>query len=237
MTYRYIYKITCTQGSFKDKFYYGQHTTDNLDDNYFASGRKINDYKKKYGKESCIREIIAFYNTEEELNKAEYEIIHPWLGNEMCLNIGEGGYYGKPSLEARRKISEKKRNRKNPKNSENMKKLWQDQEYRATHYHFEKGNIPWNKNLPKEFQPGYGKPGPMTGKQSPNKGREWDEDFKQNVSLGVSKYYVEHPEAGQNLSEKFKKLRWVTKDNEPPQRIHVDELEDYLSRGYRRGRK
>ena len=26
--YRYIYKITCTSGSFKDKFYFGQHTTE-----------------------------------------------------------------------------------------------------------------------------------------------------------------------------------------------------------------
>ena len=34
MIYRYTYKITCTAGTFKDKFYFGQHTTENLNDGY-----------------------------------------------------------------------------------------------------------------------------------------------------------------------------------------------------------
>ena len=76
MIYRYIYKITCTTGSFKDKFYYGQHTTTNLDDGYKGSGHFLGDYYKKYPND-YIKEIIAFYNTEEELNQAEYDIIHP----------------------------------------------------------------------------------------------------------------------------------------------------------------
>ena len=43
MIYRYIYKITCTTGSFKDKFYFGQRTTyiDPSKDKYKGSGRKI----------------------------------------------------------------------------------------------------------------------------------------------------------------------------------------------------
>lgn len=68
MTYRYIYKITCTAGSFKGKFYYGQHTTENLDDGYKGSGRKINDYYKKYPND-YIKEIISFHNSQEELIK------------------------------------------------------------------------------------------------------------------------------------------------------------------------
>ena len=46
MTYRYIYKITCTNGSFKDKFYYGQRTTDiePYKDEYKGSGKKLIDY-------------------------------------------------------------------------------------------------------------------------------------------------------------------------------------------------
>ena len=72
MIYRYIYKITCTAGSFKDKFYFGQHTTDNLDDGYKGSGRKIGNYYKKHPND-YIKEIISFYNSQEELNKAEYD--------------------------------------------------------------------------------------------------------------------------------------------------------------------
>lgn len=106
MIYRYIYKITCLCGSFKDHYYYGQHTTNNLDDGYFASGRKIKDYRKKYP-DGYKREILAFYDTEEELNKVEYEIIHPCLNDPMCLNIAEGGKFGRhpQTEETRNKIS------------------------------------------------------------------------------------------------------------------------------------
>lgn len=106
MIYRYIYKITCTAGSFKDKFYFGQHTTTNLDDGYKGSGRKIKDYYKKYPND-FIKEIIAFYDSEEELNQAEYDIILQWLDNDKCLNIHRGGNkaYSNLSDEIKSKIS------------------------------------------------------------------------------------------------------------------------------------
>ena len=105
MIYRYIYKITCTTGSFKDKFYFGQHTTENLEDAYKGSGRKIGDYYKKHPND-YIKEIISFHNSQEELNQAEYDIIKPWLGNEMCLNIVGGGNKGEATEEYRQKMRE-----------------------------------------------------------------------------------------------------------------------------------
>ena len=132
MTYRYIYKITCTAGSFKDKFYFGQHTTDNLNDGYKGSGKKINDYYKKHSKE-YIKEIISYHNSQEELNQAEYDIIKEWLGNPMCLNLCKGGNsvwnIGKPC-------------------TEEMKKHLSE---------MNKGQKPWNMGLPTEQQPMYGK--------------------------------------------------------------------------------
>lgn len=103
MIYRYIYKITCTAGSLKDKFYFGQHTTEKLDDGYKGSGRKLRDYYKKYPND-YIKEIISFYNSQEELNYAEYNIIHPWLNSEMCLNLCDGGNIGTCSEETKQKI-------------------------------------------------------------------------------------------------------------------------------------
>lgn len=104
MIYYYIYKITCTKGSFKDKFYYGQHTTTNLNDEYKGSGKKLCDYYKTYP-DDYIKEIICFCKDNEELNQKEYEIIHPWLNNPMCLNLMEGGHGGKLSIESKMKIS------------------------------------------------------------------------------------------------------------------------------------
>lgn len=93
MIYRYIYKITCTTGSFKDHFYFGQRTTriNPLIDKYKGSGKLLGDYYKKHPND-YIKDIISYHNSQEELNKAEYDIIHPFLKNEMCLNLREGGY-------------------------------------------------------------------------------------------------------------------------------------------------
>ena len=107
--YRYIYKITCTSGSFKNKYYYGQHTTDNLEDNYNGSGKLLKRYYKKYPND-YIKEIICFCKSQEELDEIEYNIIHPCLNDSMCLNLVEGGTGMQKgshlSEETRRKISE-----------------------------------------------------------------------------------------------------------------------------------
>ena len=108
MIYRYIYKITCTAGSFKNKFYFGQHTTENLDDGYKGGGTLIRRYYRKYPND-YIKEIISFHNSLEELNQAEYDIIHTWLNNDMCLNLMEGGgSTGSPSEKTKKILSEQK---------------------------------------------------------------------------------------------------------------------------------
>lgn len=105
MQYRYIYKITCTAGRFKDKFYFGQHTTDNLDDGYKGSGTLITQYYKKHPND-YIKEIISYHKSQEELNQVEHDIIEPWLNNPMCLNLIGGGKQKGISEEQRKKLSE-----------------------------------------------------------------------------------------------------------------------------------
>ena len=120
--YYYIYKITCTNGSFKDKFYFGQHTTENLDDNYKGTGALIKKYYKKYP-DDYIKEIICYCNSPEELNKKEYDIIHPYLGDTNCLNLRDGGNCGTCSKEVKLKMSEalKKLYKEHPEIIERMK--------------------------------------------------------------------------------------------------------------------
>lgn len=114
MIYRFIYKITCTNGSLKGKFYYGQHTTEKIDDGYKGSGKILRDYYKKH-KNDYIREIIAYYNTKEELNDAEKEIINLHINDDDCINIALGGKggnicnYHKVSEETRKKLSDIKK--------------------------------------------------------------------------------------------------------------------------------
>ena len=94
----YTYKITLLKGSLAGHYYYGQHRTNNLEDSYCGSGSIIKDYLKKYPKiehQTYIKEIISFYNSLEELNKAEFELIGDKYNTDpLCLNLkaGGGGY-------------------------------------------------------------------------------------------------------------------------------------------------
>lgn len=91
-TFRYTYKVVLQNGSLADKVYYGQHTTKNLYDGYRGSGRVVKDYYKKYPeRSSSIVYIQKFYDTKEELDQAEKELIEPHLGKDYCLNIARGG--------------------------------------------------------------------------------------------------------------------------------------------------
>lgn len=86
------------KGRLAGHYYYGKHTTNKLNDNYIGSGKILTSYYKKYGKiegETYIKEIIQFYNSIEELNKAEYELIgDKWKTDPLCLNLKQGGEGG-----------------------------------------------------------------------------------------------------------------------------------------------
>lgn len=115
--YTYLVYLNEPKSSLCGCIYYGQHTTDNLNDGYIGSGKILRDYLKKYPN-GYYRKILNFYNTQEELNKAEYALIHPHLGQPYCLNLTEGGgmrvfpgelhpMYGKHHTEeAKKKIKE-----------------------------------------------------------------------------------------------------------------------------------
>lgn len=93
--YYTIYKVTLLKGSLAGHYYYGQHRTKNLNDNYAGSGRIIVDYFKKYGKiknETFVKEILGFYNSLEELNYEEEKIVGTkYKDDPLCLNLKAGG--------------------------------------------------------------------------------------------------------------------------------------------------
>lgn len=98
MTYYYIYKIT---NKINGKIYYGQHTTDNLDDGYMGSGRAMLKALKKYGKENFEKKILKFYNSPEELNIVEARLVsEKWLkkNKHRCYNLKPGGSASKSMI-------------------------------------------------------------------------------------------------------------------------------------------
>lgn len=114
-TFYYTYKITLLKGSLAGHYYYGQHITNNINDSYAGSGRKVCDYYKKYDKiegVTYVKEILHFYNDTDELNQAEYDLIgDKYKTDKLCLNLRAGGMQSGRSEETKKLVSEKLKGR------------------------------------------------------------------------------------------------------------------------------
>ena len=101
--YYYIYKTT---NLINEKYYYGMHSTDNLQDGYMGSGTILKRSFEKYGKENFKTEILEFLPNKNELLKREKEIINEEILNDPnSLNLQPGGGGGLSGEEHKRKFN------------------------------------------------------------------------------------------------------------------------------------
>ena len=72
------------------------HSTDDLEDGYFGSGKRVHYSVNKHGIENHQVEILEFLPSREELKKREAEVVNEeLLGDPLCMNLrfgGEGGW-------------------------------------------------------------------------------------------------------------------------------------------------
>ncbi len=91
--YHFIYKTTCLV---TNRWYIGMHSTNNLDDGYLGSGKRLWYSIKKHGIENHNREIVEFCTDRVSLSVREKEIINKeMLKESQCMNLkvgGEGGF-------------------------------------------------------------------------------------------------------------------------------------------------
>jgi hypothetical protein len=68
------------------------HSTNNINDNYVGSGKRLWYEIRKYGKENFKIYILNYYNNREELINAEKILItENDINNNNCLNLISGG--------------------------------------------------------------------------------------------------------------------------------------------------
>lgn len=89
--FNYFYKIT---NNIDGKFYYGIHSTNNIDDGYMGSGSRLNHAYKKYGIQNFTKKILKFFDTRKECVEYEAEMVTEELvHNQKCYNVSCGGEY------------------------------------------------------------------------------------------------------------------------------------------------
>jgi hypothetical protein len=91
--YHYIYKTTC---KVTGKYYIGMHSTDNLEDGYLGSGKRLGYSLRKYGRDNHVCEILEHLPDRAALKAREAELVcEDKLTDPLCMNLkvgGEGGF-------------------------------------------------------------------------------------------------------------------------------------------------
>lgn len=101
--YHFIYKTTCKVTS---KYYYGMHSTDDLNDGYIGSGKHLRYSINKHGKDNHVCERLEFFDSRELLKEKEKEIVNENLRSDpLCMNLMDGGSGGFISTEVQFKRS------------------------------------------------------------------------------------------------------------------------------------
>lgn len=90
LKYHYVYTIT---NKLNGKIYVGRHSTNNLDDGYFGSGKMLKRAINKYGKENFSMEKIIHVDSYHKSVLIEALFVDKtFCNNENTYNIVEGGY-------------------------------------------------------------------------------------------------------------------------------------------------
>lgn len=87
--YNYFYKIT---NNINGHYYYGIHSTNNIEDGYMGSGTILQRAFEKYGIENFSKEIIKFFKSREECSEYEHQIVTKEIARDhFCYNVRLGG--------------------------------------------------------------------------------------------------------------------------------------------------
>lgn len=239
--FNYVYKIT---RSFDEAYYYGIHSTDDLNDGYFGSGPSIIESCEKYGKETHSKCDIAFFTTRTETLQYESELVNErTLCDDKCLNrvVGGGSFPLSYSDDMKKKMSEKSKDRCwiakgdiNLRVKRNVLNEYLQQGYRLGRFSVNDftrkamSDAKKGKKLSDEHRRKISAAG---------KGRKFNSHSREKISQALKgrAFSNTHKE---NLSETHKGQHvgycWIS-NGINRKRIHPNELNKFIDMGYRKG--
>jgi len=204
-----VYKIT---NNINGKYYIGKHQTKDLDDGYMGSGKLVRYAIDKYGIENFTKEILYIFNTEEEMNTKEAELV---VVSEETYNLCEGGKGGFGYINTLERNGIWIAKRPEPAN----KSLWKSNISKTKKIEYEKGDNPLQK---------------LTYMQNMKRIRNSAKGHVGNKRSELTKIRMSESNKGSKNSQ-FGTC-WITNGNEV-KKIPLEALDSHLEMGYRRGRK
>jgi len=231
-----IYKVT---NMLNGKIYIGKHETVNIEDSYLGSGIALRRAIKKHGKESFKKDTLYVFQTAQEMDDKERELVtEEFVARKDTYNLGVGGEGGphfkgrQHSSETREKLREL-RNAYPPLSEEARAKISQANRNRTV--------------------------SDMTRQKISDKARARyvGDDTRQKISDTMTRLYASgqlDPNAARyertgdiraktsstmitKYRELYKRLVWVKNlEINDCQRIDIGQLDEYICKGYIRGR-
>lgn len=209
--FHFIYKTT---NLLSGKYYIGMHSTDNLEDGYLGSGKRLRYSINKHGLENHEREILEFVDNREELMKREKEVVNlDEIAKKDCMNLmigGKGGFIGDEQQKRRSLAANKALNLK-LKNDEEFRISWLKKMKAGVKKAVDEGRMKtWKDNYD------------WNGKNHSEKSKKLMRDIRKGTGVGKS-------------NSQFGTC-WITRYGEN-KKIKKEEFETYIQQGWSKGRK
>lgn len=224
MKYFLIYKITNLTN---DKVYIGKHETEDKNDDYFGSGKLIRKAIKKYGINNFKKEILFECSNKEEMDQKEKEIVNEGFvksKNTYNLKIGGDGGFDFINTKCRNKIYENQK-----KAVETVHELLQTDEN-------------WRKFLSDKIKQGMDKPevrkkmSKSIKAQRAKDGSWWTgKKHKEESKIKIGKASSIHQKGSGNSH--YGTVWIYNEELKQNKSIKKEDLEKYLSLGWKKGRK
>lgn len=224
MKYYLIYKITNLTNN---KVYIGKHETENKNDDYFGSGKLIRKAIEKHGIENFKKEILFECPSKEEMDRKEREIVNERFvksKNTYNLKIGGDGGFDFINNECRDKLY------KNQKIAqETMHEMLQtDKDFR--NFYIDKLTKAMNRPEVKE------KMSKSIKAQRARDGSWWTgKKHKEESKIKIGKASSINQRGSGN--SQYGTVWIYNEELKQSKKIKKEELEKYLSLGWKKGRK
>jgi hypothetical protein len=207
--YHYLYKTT---NLINGKFYVGMHSTNDLEDGYLGSGKRLKYSINKYGRDNFKIEYLEFFEDRKTLVEREKNLVNEELIKEpLCMNLKPGGFGGLVNEEHGLKLSKA--------GIESRKILYDtDPEYKKMLSEFRR-----KQNL-KLWKSGFYDNTEFKRFEGKTHSEESKSKMRDKASLRIG-----------NKNSQFGTC-WIYK-NEENKKIKTNELDKWLSLGWFKGRK